>query len=279
MRAGRVSSAIAVCVMTATLTACGTSSSDAGGSRDLSRAQTIVAGYDAAREEGGARMDGEISVRVQARDMTIPLRGAIDFTRDATRFTMPLDGLGLPALGDASLDVRVVDGRLYVHMGAVAGAFLGGRAWAELPLDAMGGASADPTGFLDALRGITTVDRIGTDTIRGVEATHLRGVISLADAIERAPADRREQLRAVLGAADAEIPVDVWVDAEDRPVRFVASFVMGPVDAKVRLDLFDYGADITIEAPPADEVTSLEGLLGGGRRTSTGTAASPTANA
>jgi hypothetical protein len=279
MRAGRVTSAIAVCVMAASLAACGASTSDAGRTRDLSGAQRIVAGYDSARDARSARMDGEISVRVQGRDMTIPLEGAIDFAHDATRFSMSLEGLGLPGLGDAALEARVVDGHLYLNMGEFAGAFLGGRSWAEVPLDAMGGASTDPTGFLDSLRGLTTVERVGTDTIRGVEATHYRGTISLSDAIDRAPTDRRDQLRRALGSADATLPVDLWVDGDERPVRFVATFSMGGVDAKVRLDLFDYGADITVTAPPADEITSLDGLLGGRGRTSTGASSAPTASA
>jgi hypothetical protein len=277
MRAGRFTSAITVCVMTAALAACGTSSPDAGRTRDLSGAKRIVAGYASARDARSARMDGEISVRVAGRDMTIPLEGAIDFEHDATRFSMSLAGLGLPGVGDAALEARVVDGHLYLNLGDLAGTLLGGR-WAEVPLDAMGGASTDPTGFLDSLRGLTTVERVGTDTIRGVEATHFRGTVSLADAIDRAPADRREQLRRALGSADATLPVDVWVDAQDRPVRFAATFETGPVAAKVRLDLFDYGADVRVTAPPADEITSLGGLLGGGG-TSTGTGSAPAANA
>ena len=77
---------------------------------------------------------------------------------------------------------------------------------------------------------------------------------------------------------DATLPVDVWVDAQDRPVRFAATFETGPVAAKVRLDLFDYGADVRVTAPPADEITSLGGLLGGGGA-STGVGSAPAASA
>ena len=281
MRAGRITSAITVCVMAATLAACGSSSSDAARTRDLTGARRIVAGYDAARDARSARMDGEVSVRVAGRDMTIPLEGAIDFEHDATRFSMSLAALGLPGVDDTALEARLVDGRLYLNLGdlgGLAGTLLGGRGWAEVPIDSMGGASTDPTGFLDALRGLTTVDRVGNDTIRGVEATHFRGTVSLADAVDRAPADRREQLRRALGSAEPALPVDVWVDAQDRPVRFAATFDAGPVAAKVRLDLFDYGADIRVVAPPADEITSLGGLLGGGDAP-TGTGTAPAASA
>ena len=101
MRAARFTSVIAAGAIALSLAACGTSSSGATRTRDLSGAQRIVAGYDSARDERGARMDGELSVRVAGRDMTIPLEGAIDFTHDATRFSMSLEGLGLPGLGDA----------------------------------------------------------------------------------------------------------------------------------------------------------------------------------
>lgn len=262
MRAPRFMSTVAVVLTAVSLAACANTSSGAARSRDVSDARLIVAGYDDARSARSVRMDGEVSVRAAGRDLTVPLRGAIDFERDAARFTVSLAGLGIPGLGDAEIEARVVDGRLYLELGAVAGALLGGS-WAEVPLDTVGGFSTDPTGFLDMLRGVTKVERIGTETIRGVEATHFRGTISLADAIDRAPDARREALRRALGAAGAEVPVDVWVDGRDRPVRFAATVAAGGVDASVRLDLFDYGADITVTAPPADAVTSLEGLLGG----------------
>ncbi len=262
MRAPRFTSTVAVGALVLALAACGNGTSGSARTGDLSDAELIVAGYDDARAARSVRMEGEVSVRAAGRDMTVPLDGAIDFEHDAARFSISLAGLGIPGLGDADLEARVVDGRLYLDVGDVAGALLGGS-WAEIPLATMGGASTDPTGVLDMLRGVTRVERIGTDTIRGVEATHFRGTISLADAIDRAPEDRREDLRRAFGVAGAQIPVDVWVDGRDRPVRFAATLATGGVDAEVRLDLFDYGADITVTAPPADEVTSLGGLLGG----------------
>lgn len=275
MWAGRVTGSVAVVVLAASLAACGPATSDSGRGRDLSGAERIVAGYDEARATRSVRMDGEISVRSGSRDATVPLEGAIDFSADAARFTASLEGLGLPALGDATLEARVVDGRLYLRLPGFAARFLGGATWAEVPIDALGGTSPDPTGFLDSLRGMTEVERVGTDTIRGVEATHYRGTVSLSDAIDRAPAARREQLRRTLGTTDASVPVDLWVDDRDRPVRFVATFAVAGVEAAVRLDLFDYGADVRVSAPPADQVTSLGGLLGGEDRDTT----APTANA
>ena len=90
----------------------------------------------------------------------------------------------------------------------------------------------------------------------------LPDVPTFAEALRRGPEARREGLRRAIGD-DATLPVDVWVDGQDRPVRFAATFAAGAADASVRLDLFDYGADITVVAPPADEVTPLGGLLGG----------------
>ena len=262
MRSTRSARVLAAGALAVTLVGCASNAPDARSTRDLSRAERIVAGYDEARSTRSARMDGEVRARVGERDVTIPLEGAIDFEHDAARFSVSLAGLGLPSLGDASIEARVVDGRVYLRLPGFAAQFLGGATWAEVPLGAMGSTTTDPTGFLDALRGVTEVDRVGTDTIRGVEATHYRGTISLAEALRRAPEARREGLRRAIGD-DATLPVDVWVDGQDRPVRFVANFAAGGAEASVRLDLFDYGADITVVAPPADEVTSLGGLLGG----------------
>jgi hypothetical protein len=265
---------LAAVALAVVVVGCASNAPAARPARDLSKAERIVAGYDEARATRSARMDGEITVRTGDREVAVPLEGAIDFANDAARFSVSLAGLGLPSLGDARIEARAVDGRLYLRLPGFAARFLGGATWAEVPIGAMGPTATDPTGFLDALRGVSEVDRVGTDTIRGVEATHYRGRISLADAIARAPEARREGLQRAFGD-DATLPVDVWVDDRDRPVRFVATFAPGGTEVAVRLDLFDYGADVTVSAPPADEVTSLGGLLGGA---GAGTSA-PTANA
>ena len=239
MRSTRITTAIAATVVAVGLSACGGSTSGTTSTRDLSGAQRIVAGYDAARSDRSVRMEGEISVRTSGRDLSVPLDGAIDFTNDAARFDVSLAGLGLPAVGDGSLEARVVDGRLYVRVGDLVARLLGGASWIDVPVDAMG-AGPDPTGFLDALRGVVKVERVGTDTIRGVEATHYRGTVSLESAIARAPESRREALRRALGDGTGTLPVDVWVDGQDRPVRFVAAFDTDRVAVDVRLDLFDY---------------------------------------
>ena len=111
MRSTRITTAIAATVVAVGLSACGGSTSGTTSTRDLSGAQRIVAGYDTARSDRSVRMEGEISVRTSGRDLSVPLDGAIDFTNDAARFDVSLAGLGLPAVGDGSLEARVVEDR------------------------------------------------------------------------------------------------------------------------------------------------------------------------
>ena len=77
-------------------------------------------------------------------------------------------------------------------------------------------------------------------------------------------AQQLEQFAAVMGD---EMPVDVWIDGDgllrklhmDMSVSEAGqSVAMG-----VEMEMFDYGADVHVEAPPADQVSDMGSMLGG----------------
>ncbi len=139
-----------------------------------------------------------------------------------------------------------------------------GRAFAVFGL----GASAyDPSTLLEVLRGATDALRsVGQEEVRGVLTTRYAATVRPAEALEQAPARPREHLQRQLdqlGAADAEIPVEVWVDADGLPRRVTMTFAgLAPqsgsgedASIQISIELFDYGDPVTIEVPSADEVT------------------------
>jgi hypothetical protein len=106
-----------------------------------------------------------------------------------------------------------------------------------------GGQAMDPSAFLDIIARATDVQELGTETIDGVESRGLGATVTYGDMIEAQGMDVddvREQMSAGAGAAadamgdeeaaeiaadmfDAmfamEMPVEVWVDGDDRVRR------------------------------------------------------------
>jgi hypothetical protein len=69
---------------------------------------------------------------------------------------------------------------------------------------------------------------------------------------------------------DAEMPVDVWVDADGLPRRLqidlggmVAAMGLDGGSAVMTIEFFDYGVPVDIEVPSPDEVTPITEVLGG----------------
>ncbi|CAM5521331.1 Putative lipoprotein OS=Streptomyces antimycoticus OX=68175 GN=SANT12839_012420 PE=4 SV=1 [Streptomyces antimycoticus] len=107
----------------------------------------------------------------------------------AVRMTMRALGQG----ADAAVEIRLVDGAMYLDGGKEAAGELNGKSWLKLDLSvlgekatgALGGGSlsrqadknpADDSAFLS---GADDVKRVGEETIDGVRTTHYRGTITV----------------------------------------------------------------------------------------------------
>jgi len=138
----------------------------------------------------------------------------------------------------------------------------------------IGNSGYDPSKLLEVLRGVTDdVEAAGEDEVRGVPTTRYTATVSLVEALEQAPPDQREPLEAQLdqlGAGDADIPVEVWVDADGLPRRMIMGFdgllatagVGAGASVEISMELFDYGDPVEIEVPSPDEVTPYTEVLG-----------------
>ncbi len=142
----------------------------------------------------------------------------------------------------------------------------------------LGAGAYDFTQTLESLRGVTgEPDALGEEEVRGVETTHYRATMNLAQALEDAPAAQREQLETAfeqLGGgeelADVDVPVDVWIDGDDLPRRLrldmgsmFAAAGVGSGDMTMTMEMFDYGEPVEIDVPAAAEVTPFSEALGG----------------
>jgi len=139
-----------------------------------------------------------------------------------------------------------------------------GKDWFKLDMKAAAKAqgidfdSLTPSNELDVLGGSTGKPRkIGAERVRGVETTHYEATIDLDAAAAKASGKTGEALRKMVGASGTKtIPFEVWVDKHRLVRRMAFSERLGPGKPSVRLvlTLYDFGAPVSIKAPPSDKV-------------------------
>jgi hypothetical protein len=269
------------------LAACG------GGSSPKSAApgvlKLISATPDRTAAAKTARFNGGVAVETGGQTVDLQFDGAFDFSTRAASITMDLGQLGLPLGGGGRVEVRVVDGVLYMNLGGLAGAagsglsLPAGKSWMKLDvnglvqsaggsgsgrLGALGG--ADPSGALDALRGVSSdVEDLGAETIRGTETTHYRVHLDLAKALQQVPPDLRNQVKEGLDAlGTGTIPADVWIGADGMLRKLTMTMDGSKLGTKggsvgVTFELYDFGAAVDVHAPPADQTADFGDVLGG----------------
>lgn len=154
----------------------------------------------------------------------------------------------------------VADGILYLKgegLGAPAGKWLkldpedpdnAGSPFAGLA------AVADPELALEAMGELNSLELVGPETVEGVEASHYRATMLTANyaKVLGLPADAAEIL-------PPKLPFDMWIDEDNRPVKFTLAFEIDGIRSESEQTYFDYGADIDVEVPAdRDTVTPAE---------------------
>src|SRR5262245_483173 len=147
-----------------------------------------------------------------------------------------------------SLEERIVDGTIYVGGGELLSRVLGtgqsswiaispGDGPGALGSSALGDLGHDPTSALDVLNRVAgPVETVGDDTVAGQHATHYRVSID---------------------AEGSSTSVDVWIDDHDRVVKVTSS---EPNGGDVTFEVTAFGVPVDVQAPPADQVTTLPDL-------------------
>lgn len=216
---------------------------------------------------GGAKLGGK-ALRVRGT-------GAIDGTSAQLSFKLGSIG-GLPSaelgrLRNASIKEVVLEQNgdyvLYLELPFLASQIPGGKQWIELDLSKLGksagvdleklmsGSQFEPSDVLSMLRAEgATVHKLGTATVDGTATTHYRVTIDPAKALQS------KGLTSPLfqGAVSQmkTISAGVWVgkDGLVRRVRFAYSAPKAAAHVAMTMDIYDYGAHVSIAAPPSAQV-------------------------
>jgi hypothetical protein len=174
------------------------------------------------------------------------------------------------------VDTIVVGNVLYLRSPAFAQATTQDKQWVKLNLATLsaGQGSTDLSGILDAsptptnalayLQGSSTVDKVGPESIGGVQTTHYSVSANLDRAAEHASGSTRDALRGVIAQSGVRtLPLDVWLDGNGyiRKVRYDEHAGRRQA-AEVTMELHDFGDPVAIDAPPGDSVVDLTKMIG-----------------
>ncbi len=204
---------------------------------------------------------------------------------------MDLSNLGVPGAGTST--VVLADTVFYIELPPAVASELGGKSWIKIDLVELGKTQGidlnqlnslqgnDPAAALDFLRGASEDTRkVGEEKVRGADTTHYAATLDLDKAAQSLAPDLRDDFeRATAQLGTKQMPVDVWIDDDGRLRKMTYALdtsklqgaASGGATGKVTttVELFDFGVEVDVQEPPAEQVTDLSQLLsglGGGAR-------------
>lgn len=262
----------AVVLFALSLTACGESAAPE---------ERLAAAADTTAGEGTAKMAMDIASQFgdqagAGMDMTMSAEGVVDFDAEQSSMTMEVPGMG-EALR------TVVDGDVvYTEVPPMLGGGdqtqwvrqdRGGSAPGMSTGPSPGGVGEDPASMVEALTAVQgEISELGTDEVRDVE---VQGYGFTVAGDELQPGDE------AAGAAGFEVPMEAWLDADDRVRKLVTKVDLADAMKSARanmsedqagqmgealgqmsemngtmtvtIELFAFGEDVDIEVPADEE--------------------------
>lgn len=172
--------------------------------------------------------------------------------------TFYMDAAGLPGAD------QLTHGKKWLKMDMT-------RTLGSMGLGSISTTSTDPSQFVDYLRAVSAnTQKLGSDTIRGVSATHYHAVVDLNKYPNFVPASRRAAtkqgvatLEKVLGRHT--MAMDVWIDGQRlvRRVKFGYPECVNnqKLNFSMTMDLYDYGPQPSIQVPSDSQAYDLTPLM------------------
>ena len=261
------------------LAACGDDSSPGGSAK-----REAMKPFDVVRLAGEATSESEsarMAMTMSFGGVTMNGTGVTGFDpkKPEVDFTMSMD------MGAESVEIRMImlGQMMYMKMPEGAGA---ATPWVSLDIDALSKKSgvdlgalqqmsnADPTATLAYLEGASDdVKEVGKEEVRGEPTTKYTATLDLskaASSVEDARAKKAVQ-DAVKQLGVSTLPVTIWIDDEGRMRKMVQSIDLSKIPGApaggepmtITMELYEFGVDLDVTAPPADQVSDGSALLGG----------------
>lgn len=248
-----------------TLTGCGGGEQSGSTSESVDRLSpqaAIAAAVASADELTSSRFVLSSTSTVGGQEIEFSGEGVYDYAASAGEMSFALPG------GAGELTQRVVGDVLYMQLPTEPGVFY------ELKLsdlvDTSLAGSTDPTSGIAALRGANDdVVEVGQETVRDAQTTHYRGTLDIEKALEVLKGPVRDLIESTLKTGDLkDVPFEAWIDDEGRLRKMEQTMTLESpqlpgqaIEVQSTYELYDFGVDVDVEAPPADQVKDGAPLL------------------
>jgi hypothetical protein len=273
-RAG-IAAALAIAATAAVTAGC------AGGSTSSAlRLDPVSAAATKTQDAGAVRM--HLKMVLSGKGQKIRMRGTGAFDGDSAQMSFKLGSIlgrmGLPSgaasmaqLAHATMKEVALEQNgdyvIYLRIPFLMSELPGGKAWMKLDLSKLGksagidlaqltsGGQFQPNDLLGMLKAEgAKVQTVGPAAIDGVATTHYRVTIDMAKAL-RSSGLTSPMLKQLAGRVKMASE-NVWVgkDGLVRRVQFAYRVPRKAMRVAMTMDLFDYGAHVSVAAPPSSAV-------------------------
>ena len=215
---------LAVAATTALLVGCGAAENDPNLAASIRKTEAL----------GSGRFDANGSVRENGNAVSLSCNGSADYDRKRVHVRCEYEGAG-------AFEAIAIRNDLYMRGDAAFGSGSTDK-WVKETQD-LGEdnalANLSPQHIFTLLRNASSqTERVGDEDVRGDETTRYRLTVDCESADL---------------ACDSSAPVDVWI-ADDGTVRRIA---LEDDDGEVTFEFFDFGTEVAVDPPPADQVEDL----------------------
>ncbi|WP_103348525.1 hypothetical protein [Amycolatopsis sp. CA-128772] len=283
--------AASAAVLALTLTACSGNSGTAqpvagqsqadGGSKGLASPFTDAIQLASASKQGTEQSkSAKFSMEGSAAGQTMTATGAMAFGGTDTKFSMTTTSAG------QTTEMRMVDKVMYIKLPADEQKQMGtDKAWAKISADgtdpvsqSLGGAlsqsadQSDPSKMLEQISKAGRIISSDQTELNGEQVNHYKVELDVAKAVDQftgqAPAATRDKIADMLKGKDIKIPAELWLNKDNLPVQVTMD--QGPMmqalgapagDSKFTMKYSDWGTQVDVTAPPADQVVDFGELM------------------
>jgi hypothetical protein len=254
MRLRRLAATAAIGLFAISLTACGGSSGTHNKSANLTQANFASTLSTAVKNQKSVHIDGKVSAAGTA--FTIKADTVLNGKNTKMKMSMDAGQLG-------SIQMVLADQVIYIKAPQISQLSSdASKPWVKIdttdPNSPFASSfsqifdQADPSKISDTFKSIKGLKKVGTEKVNGVETTHYTVTIDTAAAVKASGGDASKLKSA--GVPD-KATVNIWIDSEQRPAQM--RMAMGSL-ANVDLTFSHWGDDVTVTAPPADQVSELK---------------------